>query len=353
MSAARYRGSGHRGAPVDRNPGAVQRLPADARPEGWRLRVTAVVWNAAWELARRLPEPLVYAAAEVSSRIAYRLAADTRRRVRANLRRVVAPERLEATVRGAFRSYARYWVEAFRAADLDAGDIDRRTTTAGFEHLDDALEQGRGVVVLLAHHGSWDSAARWAETHGYHLAVVAEVLRPRALFAKFVRLREAIGLEVVPLHHGSTSMSRLADVAAANHLLGLLTDRDLSGKAPVVRLFGDDARIPLGPVILSRRTGAPIVPITMLQRPGRRWHLQVQPPVPVDGMSLAEAAQRVAAALEELIRLDPAQWHAFQPLWLADLSASAAGGDRARAARSRNSVPAGGSADGSQHLMSP
>ena len=316
-----HRGSGHPGVPVDRNPGAFDRIPADDRPEGLKLKLTATVWSLAWEAGRRLPEALVYAIADLAALALHRLASGTRERVRRNLSRVVGPDALDQTVRDAFRSYARYWAEAFRAADISPDQVRSRTTSEGFEHLDAALDQGRGAVVLLAHHGSWDTAARWAETTGYHLAVVAEVVRPRALFRKFVHLRESIGLEVVPLQRGSTMTSRLGEVAAANHLVGLLTDRDLTGRAPVVQFFGEDARIPVGPVVVSRRTGAPIVPITMLQRPGRRWHVHALPPVAIDGLDMAAASQAVASALEELIRLAPEQWHAFQPVWLADLPA--------------------------------
>ncbi|CAN5771341.1 MAG: phosphatidylinositol mannoside acyltransferase [Actinomycetota bacterium] len=321
-----YRGSGHPGAVVDRNPGAAGRLPEDSRPESARLRRIAIAWTALWEVARRLPEPVAYAGADLAGRVQHRLAHAARARVRANFARVVAAESLDATVKAAFRSYARYWVEAFRAADIDPADIDWRTTTAGFEHLDAALERGRGVVVLLAHHGSWDSAARWAETHGYHLAVVAEVLRPRSTFKRFVALREEIGLEVVPLAKGAQLTGRLTEVAAANHLVGLLTDRDLTGRAPVTDFFGEPARIPVGAAVLSRRTGAPIVPITMVQRPGRRWHLQVHPVVEVADVSLAAAAGRIAKALEALIQLEPAQWHAFQPVWEPGLAARRRGG---------------------------
>ena len=319
MTYTRYRGSGFPGTPVDRNPGAADRIPPDDRPEGRREKITAAVWNFAWEGGRRLPEVLVYAVADGVARLLYRKGGPTRDRISRNLRRVVPEADLDRAVRAAFRSYARYWVEAFRAADIAPDVIDARTTTEGFEHLDAALELGRGVVVLLAHHGSWDTAARWAETHNYHLAVVAEVVRPRALFRKFVKLREDIGMEVVPLQRNTTMTGRLAEVARANHLVGLLTDRDLTGRAPVVRFFGEDARIPIGPVVVSTRTGAPVVPITMIQRPGRRWHLKVLPAVDLEGHDTAAASQRIAGALEDLIRCAPEQWHAFQPVWLIDL----------------------------------
>ena len=319
MTTTGCRGSGRPGQPVDRNPGAVDRIPADPRPEGWRLRLTAVVWGAGWELARRLPEGLVLRVADLFAVLASVLAKDALRRVRRNLSRVVPPEQLGTTARAAFRSYARYWVEAFRAADVPPAVIDERTRTVGLEHLDGALDRGKGVIILLAHHGSWDSAARWAETHGYHLAVVAEVLRPRALFARFVALREAIGLEVVPLRRGKGLTDRLEQVLAANHLVGLLTDRDLTGTAPVVTFFGEETRMPLGAVVLGQRTGAAVIPTTMRQAPGRGWELEFMAPVDVAGVPAQEAAQRVAAALERLISTAPAQWHAFSPVWLADL----------------------------------
>jgi len=273
-----------------------------------RERAVGAVWLAAWSLARRVPEPVALGAADLAARVAHSAAAAARGRVRATLARVEPGDDLSLA---AFRSYARYWVEAFRAADLDPADLHARTTTDGFAHLDAALDRGRGVVVLLAHHGSWDVAARWAETHGYHLAVVAEVVRPGALFARFAALREAIGLEVVPFtRRAGTSTAALARVLRANHLVGLLADRDLGGGGVPVALFGAPARLPRGPVVLAQRTGAALVPITMLQRPGGRWHLQVLPEVPVAGLDEEPAARRVAAALEALVRLDPAQWHA-------------------------------------------
>lgn len=322
MRAGGFRGSGWPGVAVDRRPGAAERIPPAARPEDRGLRLRAFVWNLVWEIARRLPERVTFGIADVVARLAFRLTPRSRQQTFSNLLRVTGPatghDEVLRLVQGAFRSYCRYWAEAFRAADIAPADLDARTTTEGFDHLDAALEQGRGAIVLLAHHGSWDLAARWAETHGYHLAVVAEIVRPRKLFEKFVRLREQIGLEVVPLRRGEDLAGRLEEVLAANHLVGLLSDRDLSGNGIPVRLFGEPCRIPHGPVTLARRTGAPILPVTLRQEPGRRWHLQVLPAIEVDGLAADEAAPRVASGLEAIIRTDPAQWHAFSAIWPTD-----------------------------------
>ncbi|PSO46134.1 MAG: phosphatidylinositol mannoside acyltransferase [Actinobacteria bacterium QS_8_72_14] len=321
MRAPRCRGSGWPGVPVDRRPGAAERLPP-AGPERRGLRLRAFLWNLVWEATRRVPERVAFAAADLVARAVFRFAQRSRQQVAANLLRALGPasgpDEVMGLVHGAFRSYGRYWVEAFRAADMTPAEVDARTTTEGLAHLDAALERGEGAIILLAHHGSWDVAARWAETHGYHLAVVAEIVRPRRLFEKFVRLREQIGLEVVPLHRGEDLAGRLAEALAANHLVGLLSDRDLVGDGLPVRLFGEACHVPHGPVTLARRTGAPVLPVTLRQQPGRRWHLQVLPAIELADLDVETAAQRVAAGLEAIIRTEPAQWYAFSPVWPAD-----------------------------------
>ena len=342
--ARAYRGSGHPGQPVDRRPGAAGRVPP-APPDRPRQRLSGAIWTAGWEVLRWLPEPVAFGLADLAGRAAARRGGATRERVRDNLAQVVPPADLAATGDAAYRSYARYWAEAFRAADLSVAQVNARMTTGGFDHLDGALEHGRGVIVLLAHHGSWDVAARWAEANDYHLAVVAEVVRPHGLFRRFVRLREAMGLEVVPLVPrtglaGRGIATRLGEVLRANHLVGLLTDRDLSGKAPLVDFFGRPCRIPVGATVLAKRTRAPIVPIATLQRPGRRWHLEVLEPRWVHDVEIHDAQQRVADALEEIIRLDPAQWHAFQRVWPRDGGAPQdAGAPRDRAAPRDGAAP--------------
>lgn len=317
------RGTGHAGVAVDRNPGAVQRIPAEGR-EPLSVRLRGLLWQLAWEALRRLPEALAFSAGAAAAPALRLLARRQRRQLRANLSRVLPsarPADLDALVAAGFRSYTRYFVEAFRAADLTARDVSERTSTSGMELLDAALDRGRGAVILLAHHGTWDVAAAWGEANAYHLAVVAEVVRPRALFEKFVRLRETVGLEVVPLRRGDSLVGRLSTVLAANHMVGLLSDRDLTGRGPVVDLFGEPARIPPGPVVLARRTGAAVFPVTMLQRPGRRWHLEVLPEIDVVSGTLEDGCAALARGIEAIVRTDPTQWHALSPVWLADVPA--------------------------------
>jgi len=315
----RHRGTGFPGVPVVRYPGAADRIPPDPRPEPLRLRATGWAFLAVWEFTRRIPESWALRLAAGAARFAHRRGGAGQKQLRANLARIVSAEQLDDAVHAAYLSYARYWVEAFRAADLPHDEVIARTTSDGFEKMDALLEEGRGAIVLLTHHGSWDVAARWGEAVNYHLAVIAELLRPRAVFRRFVKLRESMGVDIVPLRRGDDMVSPLVEKLAANHLVGLLAERDLTGKGPVVNFFGQPARVPPGAVVLSQRTNVPILPAALLQRPGGRWHFEVFDAFEVTGMTVQEGCQKLAHAMEQIISTDPTQWHAFQPVWLADL----------------------------------
>ena len=156
------------------------------------------------------------------------------------------------------------------------------------------------------------------------MAAVAEIVRPQRLFARFVALRESMGLEILPLQPrgglgGKGTGSRLGEVLDANHLVGLLTDRDLSGRAPLVDFFGEPCRLPVGATVLAKRYRTPVVPTAIVQQPGGRWLLKLFEPRWLHELDIHEAQQQVARALEQIIRLDPAQWHAFQPIFAADI----------------------------------
>jgi lauroyl/myristoyl acyltransferase len=104
------------------------------------------------------------------------------RQLERNLRRVVGPDmpapEFNVLVRGAMRSYGRYWLEFFRLPVLGPQRILGRMQFVGEELLVEALARGRGAVLALPHSGNWDHAGAWLVLRGYPFTTVAERLRP-------------------------------------------------------------------------------------------------------------------------------------------------------------------------------
>ncbi|CAN5681762.1 phosphatidylinositol mannoside acyltransferase [soil metagenome] len=287
-------------------------------------QATTFGYLSGWRMVRLLPER---AAQAVFRRIAdeiFRRDGKGVRRLRSNLRRVrpdVAGDDLDALTHAAVRSYLRYWCESFRLPSWPIEDVVRRTRTVDEHHVRDAHAQGRGVVVPLPHMGNWDWAGAWACATGMPLSTVAERLEPERLYDEFVAYRNTLGMEILPLTGGDAAMPRLEEWVRGGGLVCLLADRDLSRTSVEVELCGARARMPRGPALLARRTGAPLVPVT-LHYVGTDMTITFHAPVPhAEGdAGLVAMMQGVADAFTEGFRAHPQDWHMMQRVFAEDLS---------------------------------
>ena len=276
-----------------------------------------------WTLTKRLPEPVAQAAfAQIGDQI-WRRGGSGVRRLQANLRRA-RPEADDVEIvqlsRAAMRSYLRYWCEAFRLPAWSRDQVLGRIVVHDEHILRDAYAGGRGVVVALPHLANWDLAGAWACLTGMPLTTVVERLEPERLFRRFVAYREHLGMEVLPLTGGAPPIRTLLDRAREGRLICLVADRDLSAGGVEVELLGRPARLPAGPAMVARATGAALVPAT-LAYDGPRLHITMHEPVPpktgADG--LRAMTQAVADVFSEGIRAHPQDWHMLQKVFVEDL----------------------------------
>src|SRR5699024_9755423 len=146
-------------------------------------------------------------------------------------------------LRRAMLSYLRYWKEAFRLPSM-AGDDLAVTLDRGFDspvskqRVAAAVEVGRGLILTQPHSENWDMTGVWlVHTHG-GFATVAERLKPESLFEAFVRYRNQLGFEVLPLTGGQQPpMSRLEEVLRDGGIVCLMGERDLTGRGIPVDFF--------------------------------------------------------------------------------------------------------------------
>jgi lauroyl/myristoyl acyltransferase len=279
-----------------------------------------VLWAylAGWRVVRAVPEPLARKAFDLGADLGFRRRGKGVRRLESNLRRVVPEADLARVTRDGIRSYARYWLEAFRLPSMGRDRILRDVHCENPERLSDP----NGVVAVLPHMGNWDVAGAWASLTGHKFTTVAERLKPEELFDRFVAFRESLGMEVVPLTGGGANpFDLLAERLRAGGLVCLLGDRDLTARGIEVTFFGETAKFPAGPAALALRTGARLVPATLWHGPDG-WHIRMHEaiPVPEGTDKIARMTQAVADVFEAGIREHPADWHMLQRLWVADLS---------------------------------
>ncbi|MEV6971600.1 phosphatidylinositol mannoside acyltransferase [Hamadaea sp. NPDC051192] len=288
-----------------------------------RDKLVELGFAAGWRVVRALPKPVATAVFRAGADRAARRQGPGVRRLEGNLEQVLGGPVPPELLRDAVRSYARYWMEAFRLPSLSRQQLRDGFALENWEMLREARERGTGAVVALPHAGNWDAAGAWVTAMGMPLTTVAERLQLEAVYQRFLAYRERLGMRIIPNQGGSASPTDLLiEALKDNHIVPLLADRDLSRRGIDVRFFGGKARMPAGPALLALRTGAPLFVASLWYEPERPVGRLVGPLEPPTEGTLTERVraltQTVADELAKGIAQHPADWHMLQKLWLAE-----------------------------------
>lgn len=288
-------------------------------------RLADLGYAAGWRLVRGLPARLAARIFAAAADAAWRRDGPAVRQLARNLQRVLGTPPPAPMVRQALRSYARYWLEAFRLPTLSQRQIVDTFHLPQRDLLARHLDRGQGVVAALPHMGNWDHAGAWVTANGWPLTTVAERLRPESLFERFVAYRRTLGMEILPLTGGAQPpLDVLTERVRAGAVVPLLADRDLSSRGVPVTFFGEPTRMPAGPALLAIRTGAPLLVASIWYEDGRTCARLDEVTVATSGSrseQVAVTTQRIADLMAARIAEHPADWHMLQRLWLADLAA--------------------------------
>ena len=296
--------------------------------------LTLTVYKAVAAAARTLPHGLMSGLSRAVTTAIPWFSPDRRLVVERNLRRSADHElsdsELTLGVRAVFRSYARYYTDTARLPGLSASEVDHGFSYQGFEHIQSSHARGKGTILVVPHVGGWEWAASWLDkVPKYQVTGVVEALDNDELRLWMEEWREAVGIQVLPLGQGLGG--ELARRLRANHVLCLMSDRNLGDGGVEVDFFGESTELPGGAATLALRTGATIVPVAVYHR-GEQNHAICEPPIVVERHGkmredIKRITQNIAQVMEMQIRREPHQWLVLQPNWPSDHDALA---ERAR-----------------------
>ncbi len=269
-----------------------------------------------------IPPRLGYPLATKLGDFLYRWARGTRANIHHNVTRILQgnPKRasdVEAIVRGVFRNMAKNYYDLFRLPALSLAEIARLVKVEGWEHVERALSQGKGLILVTVHFGNTDIVAQVLVLREIPVVAPAEHLQPEVLFQYVRGLRASKGLRLIPIDGPLLELFRSL---RRNEAVGLAADRDITQSGIVEDFFGAPARLPDGYAQLSLRTSAPIIAGFSRRLPDNTFAAHLEPPLELENTGdrnrdVRAGVERVVAIMERYIGEHPEQWVMSVPIW--------------------------------------
>ena len=207
-------------------------------------------------------------------------------------------------------------MEVARCVDFENGYLKGLVQLEGKEYLDHALTNKKGVICLTAHIGNFPLMCTRLVKEGYPLSLVARDPENAEVAAALASVMITIGMEAIPDKPRRTCVSRSLKALKKNRILLLQIDQNAPRTESWVDFFGYLVPTFNGPVVLSLRTGAPILPMFILRNSTHSHTITIHPPFELSftgdiEKDITTNIARLTKITEAVIREYPDQWWWF------------------------------------------
>ncbi|MBN1847762.1 MAG: lysophospholipid acyltransferase family protein [Deltaproteobacteria bacterium] len=226
---------------------------------------------------------------------------------------------IRRTIRRIFINYGRYLVDFFYLPQLSRVKARRFFShLQNKEILDQAISEGKGVIILSAHVGNWEVSGNMAE---HPMAVVAMAHNTDKTEGLVNRLRNNQGVRQFVIEDSLFSGIEILHYLRNNGIVAMIGDKDFWGTGKVISFFGKKVVFPVGPVVLAMTTGAALLPAFVLMQPDGRYFGIVEKPIVVHregdrDQAIEKNLMEITAVFERYIRQYPDQWYCPDPIAL-------------------------------------
>jgi len=273
--------------------------------------ISYILYCTASALVRILPRGIAKRTATSIAFLFYVARPKIRRNIRTNYEKLGIPARSTFPV---FRNFARAVTDFLRLSFMKGDQLRAFCGVRGLENLERALKDGAGAILFAPHLGPWEVAGASLANLGYKMHTVA-LEHPSGLVTRFFsKKRKGWGFNDYPAR---TFGAGLLKALGRGELVVLLVDRNFSHRGIRLCFLGSEVLLPDGHVVLSIRTGAPLLPCCCFYTASGKIEVAIGEPLLAhrDGASAADIAKSCLVKIEELVRAHPEQWFVFDHLW--------------------------------------
>lgn len=230
------------------------------------------------------------------------------------------PREIRAVARRSLANVAQSAVEMIRAPRFDKAWMDRHVVDGQLykDRLQELVDEGNGVVIMVPHSGNWYMAA-WSMAK-YGLPLFALAARQRNVKIDAWMKRQYGDIEVLDRSDRNT-LARIKDKLKSGRAFAILPDLRVNTPDVEVDFLGGKANVSHAGAMFAVRCGSPIVVAAMRRENGRHVfnHLATLRPDPDAPDAKAEAVRLTREAMRLIdaeVRAHPGEWYWYNKRWI-------------------------------------
>ena len=198
-------------------------------------------------------------------------------------------------------------------------ELVKNTNISGREQIDEALQEGKGIILTTLHASWFEAYFAWFNVSGLPTTLIYQRQNNLLADAYFIRQRNRYGTSLEHLCSGD-GMKACEEALKKNRLVIVSLDQSYRSKGTKVPFFGEPFPCAKGTAILHHRTKAPIFTSVYYMKEGE-LHIdfqRVELPAfsEISEESIRDITSTCVQLYEPFIRKYPEQWFSlFHRLW--------------------------------------
>jgi len=229
-------------------------------------------------------------------------------------------EERQRIIKQCFMHFGRSMIELFYFLSHPK-EANQKIVYEGKEHLDQALKEGKGVIVVTAHFGNFPLMMLGFAQDGYKVHTLARPARDQALEAYLLKKRKEVGVGTIHAIPRRECVANTLKALRNNEIVFILVDQNFGERGGVyVDFFGQKAATGTGPVVFARRAKAPIIPMFMMRQKDDTHKVIIEEPIVLeegedDKTTMAKNMSSITSLIERYIRRYPQEWAWMHRRW--------------------------------------
>ena len=186
--------------------------------------------------------------------------------------------------------------------------------------LMNAVNAGKGVILLGMHMGNWELITAYAKRTGLFMTAATANFPDQRINQLMISQRKLENMEIMPRGTGMSSRKLFRCLKNKNILI-LIIDQDTNVPSTWVPFFGIPSKTPVGASVFALKTGASVVSYNVIRENDGTFRLKFEtlgifgrnhPSMEQDVYSVT---RKINQHLEQRIRENPQQWAWFHRRW--------------------------------------